>query len=111
MDNMVAPRFVFSCDMRGDNRTKLFSNDAPYFLPVSNLINIKQAGGNLDQRYFYVFNGYAPFEYNGQTYERPILGAQLGGVDNRFGDGTVRDSRGAVDKDMDPVYQDELILG
>lgn len=111
MDNMIAPRLGFSWDMRGDNRTKLFGNAGRYFLPVSNLINIKQAGANLDERYFYVLEGFTPFEYNGQTYQRPILGAQLGGVDNRFGDGTVRDARGAVDKDMDPVYQDELILG
>jgi hypothetical protein len=111
MDNMIAPRFGFSWDMHGDSRTKVFGNAGRYFLPVSNLINIKQAGANLDERFFYVLNGFAPFEYNGQTYQRPILGAQLGGVSNSFGDGTVRDSRGVVDKDMDPVYQDELILG
>ena len=32
-------------------------------------------------------------------------------MDNSQGDGTVRDLRGTVDQDMDPVYQDELILG
>jgi hypothetical protein len=32
-------------------------------------------------------------------------------VDNSQGDGTVGDLRGEVDQDMDPVYQDELILG
>ena len=41
----------------------------------------------------------------------PILGEQLGAVDNSQGDGTVPDVRGEVDPDMDPVYQDEVILG
>ena len=52
-----------------------------------------------------------PFEHNGETFQRPILGAQVGPVDNSQGDGSVGDLRGEVDEDMDPVYQDELILG
>jgi hypothetical protein len=32
-------------------------------------------------------------------------------VDNSQGDGTAGDLRGEVDQDMDPVYQDELMLG
>jgi hypothetical protein len=112
MDNMIAPRFGFSWDVGGDNRTKLFGNAGCYFLPVANVINIKQAGAGLDERFYYAFNNtYTPLEYNGQTYQIPILGAQMGGVDNRFGDGTLGDLRGEVDKDMDQVYQDELILG
>jgi Carboxypeptidase regulatory-like domain/TonB dependent receptor/TonB-dependent Receptor Plug Domain len=111
IDDMIAPRFGFSWDMKGDNRSKLFGNAGRYFLPVANVINIKQAGGFLDERTFYAFGGYTPFEYNGQTYQQPILGAQIGPVDNSQGDGTVGDLRGQVDKDMDPVYQDELILG
>jgi len=111
MDNMLAPRFGFSWDTRGDGRTKLFGNAGRYFLPVANVINIKQAGGFLDARTWYVFNGFQNFDYNGITRQRPILGPQVGGVDTSQGDGTVGDLRGEVDADMDPVYQDELILG
>jgi hypothetical protein len=111
MDNMLAPRFGFSWDMQGDGRTKLFGNAGRYFLPVANVINIKQAGGFLDARTWYVFNGFENFTYNGVTRQRPILGAQVGGVDTSQGDGSVGDLRGEVDKDMDPVYQDEFILG
>ena len=50
------------------------------------------------------------FEYNGVTRQRPILGAQVGGTDTSQGDGSVGDLRAEVDKDMDPVYQDEIIL-
>ena len=58
IDNMIAPRLGFSWDVKGDGRTKLFGNAGRYFLPVANVINIKQAGGFLDERTFYVFNGF-----------------------------------------------------
>jgi carboxypeptidase family protein/TonB-dependent receptor-like protein len=111
MDNMLAPRFGFSWDMKGDGGTKLFGNAGRYYLPVANVINIKQAGAFLDARNWYVFEGFENFDYNGVTRQRPILGAQVGGTDTSQGDGTLGDLRGEVDADMDPVYQDELILG
>lgn len=111
IDDMIAPRLGFSWDMKGDGRSKLFGNAGRYFLPVANVINIKQAGGFLDQRTFYVFNGFEDFEFNGETWQRALLGAQIGAVNTSQGDGTVGDLRGEVDGDMDPVYQDEIILG
>ncbi|MGB2789578.1 MAG: TonB-dependent receptor, partial [Dokdonella sp.] len=111
IDDMLAPRFGFTWDTVGDGRTKIFGTLGRYFLPVANVINIKQAGGFADVRTFYVFNGLEDFEFNGNIYQRPILGPQIGPVDDSQGDGTVGDLRGEVDKNMDPVYQDELILG
>lgn len=111
IDDMLAPRLGASWDMDGDGRTKLFGNLGRYFLPVANVINIKQAGGFLDERTFYQFNGYQTLDNNGLSYRVPMLGAQIGAVDNSQGDGTVGDLRSEVDNDMDPVYQDELILG
>jgi hypothetical protein len=111
IDDMLAPRLGFAWDMKGDGRSKLFGNAGRYFLPVANVINIKQAGGFADVRTFYVFEGLEDFEYDGVTYQRPILGAQIGDVDDSQGDGSVGDLRGEVDADMDPVYQDEIILG
>lgn len=111
MDNMWAPRFGFAWDMKGDGSTKLFGNVGRYFLPVANVINIKQAGGLLDERTYYALAGWQSNELNGQTYLTPVLGAQIGTVDDSQGDGTVGDLRSEVDRDMDPVYQDEAILG
>lgn len=111
MDNMVAPRLGFSWDLKGDGTTKVFGNLGRYYLPVANVINIKQAGGLLDQRTYYGFDGYQILERNGSPYAVPILGPQIGGVDDSQGDGTVGDLRSEVDKNMDSVYQDEAILG
>jgi hypothetical protein len=104
MDDMLSPRLGFSFDVKGDSSMKVFGNVGRYFLPVANVINIKQAGPFLDRRTFYVFNGFGPGNI-------PNLGPQIGPVDVSQGDGTVPDVRGEVDADMDPVYQDELILG
>ncbi|KGQ20548.1 Oar protein [Lysobacter dokdonensis DS-58] len=104
MDSMWAPRLGFSWDLKGDSSMKVYGNVGRYFLPVANVINIKQAGPFLDRRTFYVFNG---FDAN----NIPVLGPQIGPVDVSQGDGTVPDVRGEVDADMDPVYQDEAILG
>lgn len=106
IDDMLAPRFGFSWDMKGDGTTKLFGNVGRYFLPVANVINIKQAGGFLDERTWYEFLGYGAGPQN-----LPILGGQIGPVDNSQGDGTVPDLRAEVNREMEPVYQDEAILG
>ncbi|HNP34759.1 MAG TPA: TonB-dependent receptor [Woeseiaceae bacterium] len=111
IDDQLAPRLGFSWDPSSEGQSKVFGNLGRYYLPVANVINIKQAGGFADVRTFYAFNGLEDFEYQGATYQRPILGAQIGPVDDSQGDGTVGDLRGEVDADMDPVYQDELILG
>jgi outer membrane receptor for ferrienterochelin and colicin len=114
MKDMWAPRFGFSWDIKGDSTTKLFGNVGRYFLPVANVINIKQAGALLDQRTYYAIDFDDPWEIreiNGVRYAVPKLGPQVGTVDTSQGDGTVGDLRSEVDRDMDPVYQDEAILG
>jgi hypothetical protein len=110
MDDMIAPRVGFSWDMKGDGTTKVFGNVGRYYLPVANVINIKQGGALLDARTYYGFDGWDIRERDGVNYAVPILGAPMG-FDDDQGDGTVGDLRAEVDADMDPVYQDELILG
>ncbi len=111
MDRQIAPRIGFAWDLKGDATTKLFGNIGRYYLPVANVINIKQAGGLLDERTYYAFNGWDIQDYDGVPYALPILGPQIGQVDNSQGDGSVGDLRSEVDRDIDPVYQDEAILG
>lgn len=110
MDDMIAPRLGFSWDVKGDGTTKVFGNLGRYYLPVANVINIKQGGAFLDARSFYGFEDWEILEREGVRYAMPILGEYLG-FDDSQGDGTVGDLRSEVDADMDPVYQDELILG
>ncbi len=110
-DNQIGPRIGLAWDVNGDGESKVFANAGRYYLPVANVINVKQAGGLLDERTYWVMLGNTPYEFNGQTFYRPQLGAQIGPMDNSQGDGTVGDLRAEVDRDLDPVYQDELIVG
>ena len=112
MDDLVSPRVGFSWDMKGDGSTKLFGNLGRYYLPVTNNINYTFAGGLTDERTFYVLNGWqqATNPITGAPYLSPIIGAQIGPVDQQY-NVSVGDLRQSVDRDLDAVYQDEAILG
>jgi hypothetical protein len=112
MDDLVSPRVGFSWDMKGDGTTKLFGNLGRYYMPVTSIISYNFAGGLLDERSFYALDGWRQ-ETNpvtGASYMAPIIGAQIGPVDDQFNI-SVRDYRQSVDRDIDAVYQDEAILG
>lgn len=112
MDDLVSPRLGFSWNVRGDSSTKLFGNLGRYYLPVSNIINYTFAGGLTDERTFFALNGWRTDvnPVDGSGYPAPILGPQIGGVDDQFNI-DASDTRKTVDRDLDAVYQDEAILG
>lgn len=112
MDDLVAPRFGFSWDMKGDGTTKLFGNAGRYYLPVTNNINVNFAGGLTDEYSYYVLNGWQTQAnpVTGAPYAAPIIGQQIGPVDTRMNTGAA-DLRQSVDRDLKAVYQDEYILG
>lgn len=112
IDNLVSPRLGFSWDMKGDGATKLFGNLGRYYLPVTNIINYNFAGGLIDERTFYALGGWsaATNPVTGSGYMSPILGNQIGAVDDSY-NLSVADLRQSVDRDLDAVYQDEAILG
>ena len=112
LDKLVAPRLGFSWDMKGDGSTKLFGNLGRYYMPIPSIISYNFAGGLLDERTFYVLNGWrtATNPVTGASYMEPIVGAQIGAVDESLNI-VVKDTRQSVDRDLDAVYQDEAILG
>src|SRR5690606_160054 len=112
MEDLVSPRFGFSWDMKGDGTTKLFGNLGRYYMPVTSIISYNFAGGLLDERTFYALEGWNPATnpVTGAPYMDPIIGAQIGPVDDQWNI-SVRDYRQSVDRDVDAVYQDEAILG
>jgi outer membrane receptor for ferrienterochelin and colicin len=112
MDSLVSPRVGFSWDMKEDGTTKLFGNLGRYYLPVTNNINYTFAGGLIDERTFYALDGWSPATnpVTGAPYMAPVLGAQIGPVDDSY-NVSAGDLRQSVDRDLDAVYQDELILG
>ena len=112
MDDLVSPRLGFSWDIKGDGRTKLFGNAGRYYLPVNNIINYTFAGGLIDEYTYYALDGWSAQTnpVTGTAYMAPVLGAQIGPVDDEMNIG-VGDLRQSVDRDLDAMYQDEFILG
>lgn len=112
MDDLVSPRLGFSWDMKGDGGMKLFGNAGRYYLPVTNNINYTFAGGLTDEYTYWALSGWNPATnpVTGSSYMAPVLGAQIGPVDDDM-NVTVGDLRQSVDRDLEAVYQDEFILG
>ena len=110
IDNMIAPRIGAAWDVYGDGESKLFFNVGRYFLPVANNTNVRLAGNEFDVRKYYVLEGVTINDYNGLEYLTPNVGAQIGG-DEFLADGEVPEVSGIVDGDLDPMYQDEFMLG
>ena len=108
LDKLLSPRLGFSWDMQGDGSKKLFGNLGRYYMPVASIISYNFAGGLTDERSFYALNGWrdAINPVTGAPYLEPIIGAQIGAVDDSF-----NLSNEPVDEDLDAVYQDEAILG
>lgn len=97
-----APRVGVSWDVFGDGTTKAFANYGRYFLPVATNTNIRLAGDE-----YYVVSTYEVASINEDN--TPVYGA----LDGRsvYADGTLKGTAETVNADLDPMYQDEFILG
>jgi hypothetical protein len=103
ISSQLAPRLGFSWDAKGDGTVKVFGNAGRYHLPIPSNTNIRLAGGELFTRAWYATSGL-------NADDTPILGAQIGST-QVFSDGTPQDPGTLVAKDLEPMYQDEYILG
>ena len=102
--NQLAPRLGLSWDVSGDGNSKVYANYGRYFLPVATNTNVRLAGDELYTRqYFDVESINADFT--------PNLVAGSGGAVSTFSDGTLKNTKETVNADLDPMYQDEFMLG
>ncbi|OKY26981.1 TonB-dependent receptor [Thalassotalea sp. PP2-459] len=102
--NQWAPRVGISWDVEGDGNSKLFANYGQYYLPVATNTNVRLAGDELYVRqYFEVESVNADFT--------PNLVEGSGGPVTTFSDGNLMNTAETVNADLDPMYQNEFILG
>lgn len=114
LQDQWAPRLGFTYDVAGDRSSKLFGFYGRYFLPVAVNTNQRLAGAE-----FFISDNWTlnmaggPNDVNADgihdTTDEPILGTFLNG--SNFADGTTRPISTQVDKELDPMFVDEFILG
>lgn len=104
-DELIAPRLGLSWDVDGDSTKKVFANWGRYYIPVASNSNIRAAGvENFDIKYFY-------YDSIDPTTAEPIgLGEQIGPT-RVNGSPLPPDSRTIADVNLNPMHQDELIIG
>ncbi|MEZ5412996.1 MAG: TonB-dependent receptor plug domain-containing protein [Opitutaceae bacterium] len=103
IDDQIAPRLGASFDLFGDQKTKVYANYGRYHMPVASNTNVRLSGGELFTQDYYVLNG---INADGS----PIKGAKIGNT-TFFSDGSIPDKDTIVDRGIEPMYQDEIILG
>jgi len=103
MTQQIAPRLGVAYDLFGDKKTKVYANYGRYHLPVASNTNARLAGGEIFTEEYYVLLGVNP---DGT----PIRGSQIGTVRN-LSPGTIPNKDTIVDRNLDPMYQDEFIVG
>jgi outer membrane receptor for ferrienterochelin and colicin len=102
--DQIAPRLGLVWDMGGDGSKRLFANYGRYHLPIATNTNIRLSGAELFTEAWHILD--APIAADGST----VLGQELGSA-NVYGDGTVPDVRSTIDLGIEPMFQDEFILG
>ena len=101
--NQKSPRLGIAYDLLGDKKTKVSAHFGRYFLPVASNTNIRLAGAQLDDQFYYLpGTGTNP---DGS----PALGAEF--AHSLVSPGTVPNTTSVVDKNLTPMYQDEYIIG
>ena len=109
--DMISPRVGFSWDMKGDGTTKLFGNAGRYYIPLTNKL-ADYFAGSTDEHTYYVLDGWTEMNHPvAGTYLMPILGQQIGPLNDDGNIPAPTDFRTVVARDLEQVFQDEYILG
>jgi len=105
VDDQLAPRISAVFDPTGDSTSKIFGSFGRYYLPVAANTNIRLSGGETYIHTYYAWDGVSADEYDVPTNLGAVLETQV------FADGDVPDTRSVTDANIEPMYQEEYVLG
>ncbi|MFT4048003.1 MAG: hypothetical protein QM661_15110 [Solimonas sp.] len=107
IDNQLAPRLGVAFDALGGGHSKLYANWGRYYLPIATNTNIRLGGAELYVRNLYYVDSSDPYDADG----RPNYTSTTPYAQYVYGDGTTADTASTVNRDLEPQYQDEIVLG
>lgn len=112
IDNQLAPRLGLSWDAVGEGTSRFFANWGRYYLPVASNTNVRLAGGEtfLERYYQCGADGAAEACAYGADGSPTNQGSQIGN-EVVYSDGEIPPVDEILDRNIDPMYQDEIILG
>ncbi|TWI06326.1 TonB-dependent receptor-like protein [Luteimonas cucumeris] len=114
IDNQFAPRLGFSWDVLGDSTFKVFGNAGRYALPLTANVAIRGASASIYQIQDFTYTGIAtdgsstplgqaPCTVDACAYQGPFYA--------NGESGQAKDPRSIASTNLEPMYQDEYILG
>ncbi|GHC00571.1 Oar protein [Thermomonas carbonis] len=110
--NQFAPRLGFSWDVFGDSTFKVFGNAGRYALPLTATVAVRGASKSLFSEQFYTYTGVDPVTGapTGLTLiDNPANGRPIRYLNNEFG--VSKNPLTIASQNLEPMYQDEYILG
>ncbi len=113
ISNQFAPRLGFSWDVFGDSTFKVFGNAGRYALPLTAGVATRAASASLYEEIYYSYTGVDPVT-GAPTGLTRIVNPNTGSTATRYlngEDGQPKYAAGYAAKNLDPMYQDEYILG
>ena len=108
-----APRFGISWSPTGTDHSRVYYNWGRYHIPIPSNTNVRLSGAELDYRNYYVFDG----NIDPNTAAPVAIGPDGVPTTMEIGtrsynsDGEVPDTRVVLDSTLDPMFQDEFIIG
>lgn len=104
IDDQWAPRLSAVWDPEGDGRSKYYASWGRYFLPIASNTNIRLSGAEVYIHDFYDWNGTTNADGTPSVSGSPYR-------TDTFSTGAVPDTRGLVDRNLESMYQDEVVIG
>lgn len=104
--DMLAPRLGFTWDVHGDASAKVFASAGRYFIPIAANTNVRASNWQYVTTAYYLYDG----SVDPVTQAPRQLGQQLGNT-LTSGRNTSPEPATVASADLEPMLQDELIIG
>jgi outer membrane receptor protein involved in Fe transport len=102
-EDQDALRLGATFDLTGDGSSKVYASYGEYYLPIAANTNIRMSGTELFTQQF--------CSWDGTLDANEVPGYENCGALGVFGDGSIPDTRSLTDRNLNPMYGDEYILG